>query len=1054
MKILFLLLCCSTAFGQQINTSQIKDGAVTEPKLNANALRPINSGALSGTALTFDKAFKKYTLAVTSDKALTFASGVADSRIIITATGDGSHVVTFPSTWIVSGAYNPNLIQKIDLYYDGTYVFVTMAAVVDIIEVDLTDAVVASGTPTQLQLTFDNSVNITTDGWTLTSDGGTVQLVGVSGSGTSTPIFTLARIIEGGETATLSYSTITGSTTSLTGNEIETITNQSVTTPPAVPPSGFDPDITVDDSGGQDFTTITAATTAATAGQVIGIKAGTYRETIVGKTGVTYQNFPGEDVYVSGFEVIPNTGWTVHSGNIYKKTITLPVNGYNTSTSLISESVLNTTIFANQILRDGIMMIEARYPNIDANGTYGTDDYLLRSKYRNGIDYTNGFNTNNLTDASFPVVAPGLIGATLVGNGWISQETRTITGHSGNVVSWAQAIWDNGATGKWNRKIFYITNDLQLLDEAYEWHYESGTLYFWQPGGGTISGTVVYKARNWGFDLRDKQNVSIIGLKFIGCEAAHGNTNTSGVTLDGITSTFASHHVRHDVVLWQGVGMSRQFGIKLKGMNNTVKNSDIGYSGSQGIWIGGGGLVENNYIHDLGYVGYWANGCSPWDNIETGGLKFIRNTTANTGRSGFDFGYNFHYGDQASAPVRSRKYGFEIAYNDMSGWGSMCQDVGATYAWGQNDMGPTGVDYHHNWIHDSHAPDRSDVGLNVGIYFDQSTGPGRIHHNVVWGAGAADMYHETHNSTRPFGANTTWLRPYPTMDIYNNTFFNKSGFGVDNSPSFTRSYITYEGAPLDRQRNNIYGSVRVHDFGSDVANSISTGTNPQFLFGDGTSSDIADINTHSGLYFQLASGSPARGIGVNNYAGVMGTITDAGTDAGAYMYGATPWTAGRSAVVVSDIVNDTDATITYSAGWTYANSQYQAHFNSGDMHYTSATGSTAEYVFTSTSIAVYMEKCDNAGTVRIQIFDDTSVNGTFTDQIGSNTDVNLYQSTGTVGDEASAGNPCPNGQRTQVFTVSGLTAGDKMIKITHQAVDNTTVPARNTVVFDNYDLAP
>ena len=56
--------------------------------------------------------------------------------------------------------------------------------------------------------------------------------------------------------------------------------------------------------------------------------------------------------------------------------------------------------------------------------------------------------------------------------------------------------------------------------------------------------------------------------------------------------------------------------------------------------------------------------------------------------------------------------------------------------------------------------------LNVGIYFDQSTGPGTIHHNVVWNAGAADMYHETMNETRHTGAQ---------LNIYNNTFCNTGG---------------------------------------------------------------------------------------------------------------------------------------------------------------------------------------------------------------------------------------------------------------------------------------
>lgn len=1059
LTILFVSLSIF-GYGQTIGTSQIRDAAITQPKLAPNALRPVDGGVLSNFELTFDQPSKKYTLTVSSDIALTLASSgnIASSFIYIYATGNGTNDLSFPSDWVIkSGTYNPSILQRIFLEYVETpdpTVLVTIEAIRDVIEASLTDAVVDESTPAELFLTFDYPVTATTAGWTLESGGSAVGLVNVSSTGTETSIFTLVRDIEGGETLTISYDPATGSSATPGGNELETITDFPVDSPPETPPVE-DFDIYVDDDAvddiaagtiGDPYKTIQAASNAAISGQVIGVRAGTYRETIVAKTGVTYEEYPGEVATVSGFNVMSGTGWTVHSGNIYRKTITLPVNGYNTSNTRIAENSLNLTIFANQILRNSVMQIEARYPNIDIEGTYGTDDYLRREEYREGIDYLNGFNTNNLTDASFPVAAPGLINATLVSNGWIYNEARTITGHSGNQISWAQGIWDNSTTGRWMRKRFYITNDLQLLDQAGEWHYESGTLYFWQVGGGSPSGTIEYKARNWGFDIRDRQNVTIKGLNFIGCEAAYGNANSTGAVLDGITAVLSNHHVRHDVNEWQGVGMSKQFGIRLIGANSTIKNSDIGYGASQGIWGGPGFLCENNYIHDLGYVGQWANGCSPWGNIETGGFKFLRNTTENTGRSGFDFGFNFHYGDQPGAPQVSRKFNFEIAYNDFSGWGSICQDVGGTYAWGQNDL--IGLDYHHNWFHDSHAPDRSDVGLNVGIYFDQSTGPGRIHHNVVWAAGAADMYHETHNDPRPFGLGTTWIRPYPTMDIYNNTFANSPGFGVDNSPSFARSYITYEPSPFDRQRNNIYMSQRVVDFGSDIANSVNPGTNPQFLFGNGTSSDIADINANSGLYFQLSSTSPARGIGINNYAGVTGTITDAGTDAGAYMYNdPNPWVPGRTAVVTSNIINDNNSSITYSASnWSYF-SPFKTSFTNSDAHVTSAQGATLQYVFTSTEISVTSEKCDNMGTIRVEIFDDAQNDDVYDDIIGTLTDVNLYLNTG-----GTAQDICPNGQRQTVFSVDGLVAGDKMIKITLQTIDNTVVPARNTFVFDDFNL--
>ena len=323
----------------------------------------------------------------------------------------------------------------------------------------------------------------------------------------------------------------------------------------------------------QPFATIQRAASVAVAGDIVKIRGGIYRETIVvANSGVTFENDQGATAIISGLNVVDGTGWTVHSGNIYKKSIALPVNGYNTSTVRVSGDphYIGSTIFANQVFQNGEMQFEARWPNITKFA-----DLLDRTKYKNGVDYTNGFNMTDLTDAAIPIAAPGLVGATLVSNGWFSQDTRTITGHSGSRINWDGQIWSNTATGVWCRKRYYLTGKLALLDAAKEWHYENGTLYFYQTGGGAPAGTIEYKARNYGFDARGKNNIKIKGLTFIGCDPYMGDRNSNNTTIDNIRATYMSHHVRHDVVEWQGVGMSKQFGIKLLGPNSVIKNSEF-----------------------------------------------------------------------------------------------------------------------------------------------------------------------------------------------------------------------------------------------------------------------------------------------------------------------------------------------------------------------------------------------------------------------------------------------------------------------------------------------
>ena len=110
----------------------------------------------------------------------------------------------------------------------------------------------------------------------------------------------------------------------------------------------------------QPFATIQKAASTAVAGDVVKIRQGTYRETITpANSGVTFQPDNGATVVISGLEEAGNTGWTVHSGNIYKKTITL--NGNNL---FIDNNNTNTTLHAIQIFKDGVMQMLARWPKV------------------------------------------------------------------------------------------------------------------------------------------------------------------------------------------------------------------------------------------------------------------------------------------------------------------------------------------------------------------------------------------------------------------------------------------------------------------------------------------------------------------------------------------------------------------------------------------------------------------------------------------------------------------------------------------------------------------
>ncbi len=118
------------------------------------------------------------------------------------------------------------------------------------------------------------------------------------------------------------------------------------------------------------------------------------------------------------------------------------------------------------------MQFQARWPKISS-----LNDLLDRSKFRHHSSMSS-FGQTSLTDSGLP--AGNFTGGSIFITGWYVSQTTPITSHSGSTLNYSAT----NADAKF-RKWYYITNDLDLLTTAKEWHYESNTLYFWQSGGGS-----------------------------------------------------------------------------------------------------------------------------------------------------------------------------------------------------------------------------------------------------------------------------------------------------------------------------------------------------------------------------------------------------------------------------------------------------------------------------------------------------------------------------------------------------------------------------------------
>lgn len=609
-------------------------------------------------------------------------------------------------------------------------------------------------------------------------------------------------------------------------------------------------------TAGAPFLTIQKAFDVAQPGNVITVAAGTYRETITPPTNgtagnpITVQAASGATVIVSGLETIANTGWTVYSGNIYQKTVTLPVSAnYNSSTG-----GTNTTLLANQVFKGSTALIQARWPNITT-----WEEIMDKSDYRTRSQ-TSTFNNTNITDSGFGalgIATNGLSGGMVVTNGWFLSETRTISANNGSSITYSSGTINSDAY----RQFYYITNALELLDAAGEWQYESGVLYVWQPAGGSPTG-IEYKARNWGFDLRGKSYINIRGLTFIGCEPGYGNGLTNNVTIENVICTYQNHGLMNPNSSPDYFYNARQVGIYLGGSNNVVKNSEFRY-GIQGVWAGGNTRVENNYFKDYGYDGTYGCPVTPLNN--SNGVVITQNTMYRTGRSSIHIG---SYTSGNTTPHNTQN--MDISYNDMSVHTLLLTDNGAIY--GNIRQILTGTRIHHNWMHDTGLVRVGAInGVQVtGVYLDQASGPVTMDHNVTWNGDECDFYAEQHTTERSV-----------SHFHYNNTF----------AGTTDRSYISYStGITPDVQRNNIYRGAISASQSPNIANSTMNSTNP--LFAGGSLSTPA-------VYFQLQAGSPSRGIGTS-----IGGINDSDNspkDAGAYYYGQTAWTAGYVAVSYSPI---------------------------------------------------------------------------------------------------------------------------------------------------------
>jgi hemerythrin len=584
------------------------------------------------------------------------------------------------------------------------------------------------------------------------------------------------------------------------------------------------------------FATISRAASILKEGDTCYIRAGIYRETVAPKNSgspgkpIVFTSDGGVDVTISGADKA-NGGWTVYRGNIYQKTIALPVTGY------IDEITGNTSLLANQVFVDGKMMIEARWPNIS-----NSDDLMNRADFalvpKDGWKSDEG---TTLRDPDIPDIPGGWTGGTIWMIGWYVPGTSTISSSSAGQIKFPLTRHDEFHDS------YYLTGRLGALDTRKEWFYDGTTLYMWAPDDG-IPANAEVKMRNYAFDLSDKSFITISNISIFAATITT-NSNSTNIILDRLKFQYISHFVTLPPVpeeylkrysLTNAVTHSHHHdsGVRLMGANSVIQNSIIEYSAGHGIILGATGCIaKNNLVHDISYGGTYAGGIIP--SRCDAPQAITHNTIYRTGRAGID-------------GIGSNK---DIGYNDIYDFGLINTDLGAIYS--ANDLNLSGTRIHHNWFHDAKNDNNHRYPVGAGIYLDQNARPAQIDHNVFWNNNKNDIRVQQDSA------------PYDM--IYNNTM-------ASNPPDFWASFHSERSSCPGNSKNNIYCSSLYPD--TPGSNEITSETDPLF------------VNPNAGgLGFRLQPGSPAidHGQVIN---GVTDGYQGNAPDAGAYEFNGQDWKAG------------------------------------------------------------------------------------------------------------------------------------------------------------------
>jgi len=332
----------------------------------------------------------------------------------------------------------------------------------------------------------------------------------------------------------------------------------------------------------------------------------------------------------------------------------------------------------------------------------------------------------------------------------------------------------------------YITCTKNAIDLPGEWYWGEGKLYMMAPEGETKDTLKLEaKKRMLTVDFSNSKYVQLQGINTFG-----GSMNLNDAELcviNGGEHNYVSHFTYlYDTAFWQDYVRAPsaydsiqedsplnkgELGICISGKNNAVLNSIVRYSAGAGIITAGAySHIENNYVSDTGYGGYYISGIDIhidekcFRNVE-GGHSILYNSILKTGRSSVHIG-GHNYPSAEDYGVISA-VASEIAYNDCKEGVLYSRDGGMIYSyWSDlgNDIIKTKV--HHNHVYDAWRDKSENAGISV-FYWDNGVLNLECYNNIAFWTDesierlGSEYFEQAYNGKRVHTTATTWghMRP-------------------------------------------------------------------------------------------------------------------------------------------------------------------------------------------------------------------------------------------------------------------------------------------------------